>query len=281
MRYLFLSCLVLLSSLLQAQYYYNDLVATTELNERMSVLTRNRVTAVSAAGYDERGIKNTDFNEWQDINDNGTSLRLTTRNRLQKSSLYYTFDGRQRVIAVTDSAGATGSKTTYQYDPEKGLLTSLLNSTRDAEQGIDQQELHRWIYAADGKPEKMYRIINNTDTTEYRFGRDEKGNVSDEQVYRRGVRFGEPVYFYYDDQHRLTDIVRYDKRVRMLMPELLFEYDAAGRVIQKMIVTSNINKDYLIWRYQYNDKGLKTKEVLFNKHKEQTGKIEYSYITVP
>ena len=35
---------------------------------------------------------------------------------------------------------------------------------------------------------------------------------------------------------------------------------------------------YVIWRYIYNDKGLKTKEALFDKEQQLTGKIEYSYI---
>jgi hypothetical protein len=57
----------------------------------------------------------------------------------------------------------------------------------------------------------------------------------------------------------------------------MFEYDESGRVIQKMTVLSSNNPDYLIWRYLYNDKELKTKEALFNKQKEPTGRIEYAY----
>jgi hypothetical protein len=48
-------------------------------------------------------------------------------------------------------------------------------------------------------------------------------------------------------------------------------------VLQKTTLLSNIQSGYLIWRYVYNDKGLKIKEALFNKNKVMTGKIEYSY----
>jgi hypothetical protein len=53
-------------------------------------------------------------------------------------------------------------------------------------------------------------------------------------------------------------------------------------VIQRITVLSNIRydtkaPDYLIWRYGYNEQGLKTKEVLYSKTKELKGKIEYSY----
>jgi hypothetical protein len=34
---------------------------------------------------------------------------------------------------------------------------------------------------------------------------------------------------------------------------------------------------YAIWRYIYNDKGLKTAEALFNTEQEMTGKIKYNY----
>jgi len=44
-----------------------------------------------------------------------------------------------------------------------------------------------------------------------------------------------------------------------------------------LTVVSADNPDYLIWRYLYDAKGLKTKEALFNKQKELTGRIEYSY----
>jgi hypothetical protein len=47
-------------------------------------------------------------------------------------------------------------------------------------------------------------------------------------------------------------------------------------VIQKITVPAN-SSEYLIWRYQYDDKGLKIKEAVFDKHKQLTGKIEYIY----
>jgi hypothetical protein len=48
-------------------------------------------------------------------------------------------------------------------------------------------------------------------------------------------------------------------------------------VIQKITTTSSLKLSYLIWRYLFDGKGLKTKEALFNNDKELTGKIEYNY----
>ena len=62
----------------------------------------------------------------------------------------------------------------------------------------------------------------------------------------------------------------------------MFEYDDKNQVIQRITVLATVRydtkmPDYLIWRYGYDDKGLRTKEVLYGKEKELKGKIEYSY----
>jgi YD repeat-containing protein len=56
----------------------------------------------------------------------------------------------------------------------------------------------------------------------------------------------------------------------------MFEYSASNQVIQKITVPSN-GSQYLIWRYQYDERGLKIKEAIYNKQKQLTGKIEYLY----
>ena len=61
------------------------------------------------------------------------------------------------------------------------------------------------------------------------------------------------------------------------MPDYLFEYNENDQVIQKITPLSNLSLGYLTWRYAFNENGLKTKEALFNKSKNMTGKIEYQY----
>jgi hypothetical protein len=99
--------------------------------------------------------------------------------------------------------------------------------------------------------------------------------VSEEMETRRGVK-NRPVLYYYNDNNQLTDIVRYNARAKQLLPEYMFEYSTANQVIQKITVPSN-SSEYLIWRYQFNPQGLKTKEVIYDKQKKVTGKIEYQY----
>ncbi len=121
----------------------------------------------------------------------------------------------------------------------------------------------------------MLRIKNKSDTTLIQFKLDEQGNVVEEQSIRKNVK-SDPVYYYYDAQNRLTDIVRFNQKARRLLPEYMFEYSSANQVIQKITVPSN-NSDYLIWRYQYDASGLKIKEAIYNKQKQLSGKIEYVY----
>lgn len=277
MKYLFSILLSLSLYSLKAQFYYNDVIGTIETNARMSLLVSQQIGSISATGFDERGAKNTDFNEWQEIGDNGRLMKVTTRNKFDKNTVYYRFDAQQRLLSVTDSTNTGYTQTLYSYQGNNNYPIAVKTTTTDKSQEFDDTETHLWEYGTDGLPEKMWRIKNNTDTTEFRFGKDEKGKVADEQLYRKGKKFGDPIYYYYTDNGMLSDIVRYDKYEKMLLPETLFEYDAAGRLAQKMVVTSNRTRDYMIWRYAYNTAGLRTKEVLFDKNKKQTGRIDYAY----
>ena len=121
----------------------------------------------------------------------------------------------------------------------------------------------------------MLRIKNKVDTIYVSFKTDEKGRIIEEQETRKGVK-SEPYYYYYNNSGQLSDIVRYNPKARRLLPEYMFEYSPSNQVIQKITVPSGSDK-YLIWRYQYNAQGLKTKEAIYDKQKQLTGKVEYQY----
>jgi len=258
-----------------AQYYYNDIIGTLEMNRQMKIYQANKVKSVSATGYDQRGAKATGFSEYQEVKENGTALKISSITNLSKTIIYSKYDDRGRVIRSTDSSTAIESVTTYEYDAA-GRVIKIQNSTKDSANDFNQVEVHQWIYNAAGKPQKMWRIINSTDSLEIRFTPDENGNTGDERTFRKGRETG-VIYYYYDDQKRLTDIVRFNTKAKKLLPDMLFEYDDNDRVIQKITTTSNLTLGYLIWRYIFDEKGLKTKEALFNDDKQLTGKIEYSY----
>jgi len=197
------------------------------------------------------------------------------------------------LILVTNSSTDIESATTNEYDAN-GRITRVQNTTKDSANDFNQSEIHHWIYNAAGKPQKMWRIINSIDRLEIRFTPDENGNPIDERVYKKGVETSQyysyyddakklkfvqtgAIFYYYDDQNRLTDVVRFNLKSKRLLPDFMFEYDDKDRVIKKISTTANLKLGYLIWWYIFDDKGLKSKEALFNKDKQLTGKMGYSY----
>jgi YD repeat-containing protein len=266
---------LLLTLSLQAQYYYNDIIGTLETNRQMKTYQANKVRTVSATGYDQRNVKATDFVEFQEVKESGNAVKITSHTNSNHDVVYNRFDAQSRLISHADSSTAIQNITTYEYDAA-GRITLVKNITKDSANDFSQTEVHRWIYNAAGNPEKMWRIINNTDSLEIRFAPDEDGNTGDEKTFRKN-RETAVIHYYYDDKKRLTDIVRYNSKLKKLIPDIMFEYDDSDRVIQKITTTASLKIGYLIWRYVFDVKGLKTKEALFNDDKELTGKIEYTY----
>ena len=75
---------------------------------------------------------------------------------------------------------------------------------------------------------------------------------------------------------QLTDVVRFNLKAQRMLPDFLFEYDEAGRIIQAVQVLQG-SSDYTIWQYVYGPDGLKQKDILRDKQKQLLGRIEYTY----
>lgn len=282
MKIPFLALTVMFAGPLQAQYYYNDIVSTLEANRQMQNWQANKVRMITATGFDANGVKATDFAEVKEIRDNGRTLKVSTRNSGDLSSYYNRYDEKGRLQNSTDTSSASvQSSTTYDYDAA-GRIIRVKTVLSDPSGGFEKTEEHQWQYNPAGWPERMWRIVNNTDSLEIRFVADEKGNPGEEIVYKWGAESSR-IYYYFDDQGLVTDVVRYNAKVKKLLPDMILTYDDSGRLIQKITGSGNDNLGrvtwvgYIIWRYIYNDKGLKTKEALFNNEQQLTGKIEYSY----
>jgi YD repeat-containing protein len=287
---LILLCL-LLATATQAQFYYNDIIGTAETNSQMKSYLVNKVKTASAVGADRSGSRSNDFSEYHEVRENSTALKSTSIVNRNKSVIYSRFDNMGRVISMTDSSTTVESITTYEYDAA-GRVAKVQNKINDPDNGFVQTETHQWIYNAGGKPEKMWRIVavtgkvNSIDTTEIRFVLDEDGNVGEEHTYLKNYETGY-LYYYYDDKDRLSDIVRYNNKSKKLLPDIMFEHDDEGRVIQKTVISYRAVQgsttlvvtvpNSLIFRYIYDDKGLKKTEALFNNDKEMTGRINFTY----
>lgn len=275
MKKLIILFLLVKATHLEAQYFYNDIIGTGETTNLMKFYLENKIKKVTSNGFEAQGLPAKNYKEEQEVNETGMQLKISTFNDLRKSTITYSFDKSGRLIGSVDISNGIKSATDYTYNNE-GKIILIINSIVDSLQDFNQTEIHQWLYK-NGSPEKMWRIINKSDTLEVWFKPDENGNVIEEQNSKKG-KGTDPIYYYYDEKNRLTDIVRFNNKVKKLLPDFLFEYDESNRVIQKITTTSNNNMGYLTWRYLYNEKGLKTKEALFNKEKKLQGRIEYTYI---
>jgi hypothetical protein len=277
MKSIFAVVLLTLSTTANSQYYYKDITGTMESNRLLQTYRQQKVLSVSAIGIKPDGTQTDEFKEDQLFSAAANQLKIITVPEPSVSNtFYYLFDAGGNVTATVDSSEYTVSKRYFIYNVKK-LLTRIKFEVSSPDTNINEREEHVWIYNTNDKPVKMFRIKNGADTVTYTFSLDENGNVIDEKPVINGVE-GESVLYYYDDLNRLTDVVRYNKKAQMLLPDYMFEYDEKNNVIQKITTVSGKQTGYIIWRYLYNAAGLKTKEATYNRDKELTGKIEYKYI---
>jgi YD repeat-containing protein len=276
MKSLFFPALLLLTLSSSAQYYYKDMVGTKESSDLIKTYMKNKVSRVMLTSYDADNTKSDNLFVQQEFSPTKRVLKTVTATGADNgnmSTLFTYADENGNIIKTVDSTGVVVNTTTYSYDAA-GNLTLVTISSSDTT--INESEQHIWQWE-NGKPLKMLRIKNKKDTVYVDFKVDENGNLSEETETRQRTT-SRPYYYYYNENNQLTDVVRYNDRAKQLLPEYMFEYSASNQVIQKITVPSN-NSDYLIWRYQYNPQGLKTKEVVYSKHDKRNpmGKIEYQY----
>lgn len=268
--------MILLSQAGQAQFYYKDIVVTRQTTDRWKLYKAASVRSVRLNSFESDGQPSDGFEGDQEISGDYSLISTHTRsNRSADSRLMAWYSAAGLPTRTLDTSDTYSSTSGYEYDPS-GRLTAITNTSIETDNKVQAVEQHLWHYDADGKPASMWKITNGTDTSFVRFVRDEKGNIAEEHVTRNNVALP-TVFYYYDADNRLTDIVRYNSRAQKLLPDYIFEYDASGRIASMLMVPEQNSPEYQKWIYEYNDKGLKTKESCFNKRKELMGRVEYTY----
>ncbi|RYZ28030.1 MAG: hypothetical protein EOO10_10890 [Chitinophagaceae bacterium] len=274
MKALFAAVALFTVSALQAQYYYKDIIGTKESADLITSYRNNKVRTVTLNSYTVNNTPIDNFSIQQEFLPAQQALRTITKSDYTRPSYLTSFiDADGRVIRTLDSTDGVVNTTVYSYN-NNGNLVAVSFTAGDTLTAVKTDD-HLWQYDPQNKVRQMIRIKNKRDTAVVSFKLDDAGNVIEEQERRRALT-DEPFYYYYDASNRLTDIVRFNKKASRLLPEQMFEYSATNQVIQRISVPQN-SDDYLIWRFAYDNRGLKTKEVIFNKQKEQTGKVEYVY----
>jgi hypothetical protein len=180
------------------------------------------------------------------------------------------FNFKGQLVRSSDSSNTALNYSVYTYDAG-GLLQTIETTSQAYAYQTRATEKHLWFYK-EGKPERMLNIKNNSDTTEVKFVQDEKGNIAEEEWVTKG-KLQEKYYYYYNEANQLTDIVRFNEKARRLLPDFLFEYTTTG-LLQQMIAVQSGSSNYLIWNYEYNEKGNQTKESYVREYIDSLGNAQ-------
>ena len=269
-----IACIILLMNVYSAysQYYYNDILTTRQTNDQYLLLKNNHIQKVTAKSFEADGSLTENFMLQQNISSNSDVITTTAEYPSTGNSISTSYYANNRIIKTIDTVEKIKSTITYSYADNN--LASITTTTEDNFMNTSSTEVHQWLYQND-QPVQMLLIKNQVDTTVIDFVKDDEGNIGEEHWNKKGRRT-ENYFYYYNQQHKLTDIVRYNTRAQRLLPDFLFEYDNNGALIKFTQIPQG-SDDYLIWQYLYAPNGLKQKEMLFNKQKRNIGTIEYTY----
>lgn len=258
-----------------SQFYYKDIVSTGQTTEQLKLYKTNRVKKAVLQSFEPSGEPTDKFICFQEVSPSYNYIKTYSQSaQTLQSVLNSQFNYKGQLTRSSDSSNTTLNVSSYTYDAAGRLIVVESVSQAYAYQ-TKETEKHQWFYDTTGFPVKMLRIKNNMDTVEVLFKPDEKGNVA-EEVWKSKGKETQTYYYYYDEQKHLTDIVRFNERARKLLPDYVFAYNDQMQLAQ-MITVQPGTSNYVTWKYQYNNQGLKTRESIYSKQKELMGYITYRY----
>lgn len=258
-----------------AQFYYKDIVSMQQTTALQQQYKAQKIRKVVLNSFDPGDVPIPNFICFQELSPTFNIIKTYTQSvASMQSVLVSQFNAKIQLIKSSDSSNASLAVTNYSYN-DKGLLVSIDITTQSYAYKTAETEKHVWLYDAQDRIDRMYRIRNGNDTTVVQFQLDEHNLPVEETWYNRKGQNINRFYYYYTQQ-KLTDIVSYNSRVKKLLPESIFEYNAEGKLSSLLSVQSGTS-NYLVWRYRYNSQGLKERENCFDKQKQLLGYVTYSY----
>jgi len=257
----------------KAQYYYNDIVDLRASNNIYLNLKKNNIHQVSATSMESDNTPTEGFVFSKIIKNNGALV--VTHTEMEASGISDDYDTYTNGLLMTSSDSADKVLTTVLYTyANDGKIFQVQTQTDDTTMNVHSTELHKWFYTGN-TPDSMIKIKDQADSTIIHFKKDENQHITEELWTKRG-RTIEHYYYYYNDKGQLTDIVRFNNKAQQMLPDFLFEYNDNG-VVSTLTQIPQGSSDYVIWQYVYDERGLKIKDVLFDKQKELLGTVNFTY----
>ena len=257
-----------------AQHYYKDLVVIEAANKRHAIAKANKVKGIKFISSDAENNPIEGFISEQSFSRDYSEVITRTSTSLTGATLSTSwYNSKDQLIKTQDTSDGSNTITTYTYTAANRVetITNITTSAGD----FRIKETHHWKYNSQGKPVSMLKIKNDKDSTLVEFVPDEKGNPAEEKSKMRGKSLP-TVYYYFDDDNNLTDIVRYNNIAKRLLPDYVFEYDEKNR-LGSMLVVPEEGSDYQKWYYSYDEDNLKILDACYSKTKVLIGKVEYEY----
>ncbi len=259
-----------------AQFYYKDLIIHQGNLQQYQLHKNNRVQSISINSFEGNGDKSEGFKFNQQYNTSWSQLKTIAELENSGRNVVINFYNSQGLLyRTTDSSNGNYIVYEYGYD-SMSRLVQIQNYTLAIGDKNRSSEMHNWFYDQQGKPEKMERIRDKSDTMIFLFKKDSLGNIIEEQGFHKKIP-GEKTYYYYDAVNKLTDIVRYNKRSAKLIPDYMFDYDVQGRMSQMNIIPEGGGQSST-WIYKYNEQGLKEEESCYLAEKKLAGRMVYQYV---
>lgn len=256
-----------------AQFYYRDIISNNQLLTEMSRYKQNKIRTIKIKSIEDDGSESEGFFCEKRLAKDYKKVELFTRSSGSSTSLLTSyFDDKGKLLKTYDSSDISVSTNIYTYNTT-GSIKSILSTVKSSDDDFMNEILEEHIYQYNEKniPEKMIRVKNRLDSTTILFGTDEHGNISIEKDTKNASKY----YYYYDAKNRLTDVVHSNDFKPKLLPDYLFEYNAADLLTQ-MTSTEEGGSDYYVWKYTY-DNGLRIREKCYSKERKLMGTIEYEY----
>ena len=257
----------------KSQYFYKDLLQSRQSRETCKSYRDQKVKEVHIESLDANDEATRDFVCTQTISSDFSEISTFTKSvNTPASTLTAFYDQTGRIIRTVDTSDTYKSSTEYSYDAQ-GNVSTLVNTSVQTDNHITSVEKHLWTYE-NGLPKQMIKIKGESDTTMVSLIKDDKGRITEERAKRAGQSLP-TIYYYYNADGNLTDIVRYNKKADRLLPDYIFEYNAGK--ISSMLFVPNGSNDYQRWIYVYEANGLKSKETCYDKKRQVVVRIHYNY----
>lgn len=241
----------------------------------MEALKTNNVSIQVVQSLDASLNSDEDFICTRFITPNFRTMRSVTKSRATGLSiLVSTFGAKGQLNKIVDSTESSINATQYRYVNETLVGIETVSKARDEK--FKMTETRSYVYDSTLHLSYMVRRKNNSaDSTIVQFKLDSAGRVTEELETGKTIR-SQRIYYNYDAQGRLTDVLRYQPVRKRMLPDYIFEYDTQGRLIQMTTVNAT-TADYTIWKYTYDEKGLPLREMCYGKGNELLGTIRYKY----